>query len=150
MQKQQGFSLIELLVVIGIIGALTAIAIPQYQKYQDKAKVTAAIATLTNMRSVIEASIMEEGKFPENADTIEINGESKTIEEALGIPDNVKLERDNEVEGKLSISVEGLPGDDGSDKVVLKRNEFGGWSCTHPAKLDVNGCEKEEGSGGNA
>ncbi|OOF12554.1 hypothetical protein BZG82_01115 [Salinivibrio sp. PR5] len=129
MQKQQGFSLIELLVVLGIIGALTAIAIPQYQKYQDKAKVTAAIATLTNMRSVVEAYVMEEGKFPE-----------KTAGKTLGIPDDVTLTPVKGVEGNMSLTVQGLPG--GGD-VKLSRTAAGHWKCEQPSTtIEVNGCKQ--------
>ncbi|WP_025672671.1 pilin [Salinivibrio socompensis] len=130
MQKQQGFSLIELLVVIGIIGALTAIAIPQYQKYQDKAKITAAIATLTNMRSVVEAQIMEDGAFPKDTD-----------KKNLGIPKEVTLATTSGVEGNMSLTVKGLPG--GGD-VKLSRSAEGYWGCEQPSKtITVNGCEKK-------
>ena len=40
--NQKGFSLIELMVVVAIIGVLTSIAIPNYQKYQRKARQTEA------------------------------------------------------------------------------------------------------------
>ncbi|WP_021022604.1 pilin [Salinivibrio costicola] len=140
MQKQQGFSLIELLVVIGIIGALTAIAIPQYQKYQDKAKVTAAIATLTNMRSVVEAHIMEKGEFPEKAKDVE--------DEELGIPEGITLAKTKEVAGTMTIAVKGFPG--GDDQVELTRGESGGWACTQPSDtIEVNGCEYKDGNAGS-
>ncbi|WBA15173.1 pilin [Salinivibrio proteolyticus] len=129
MKKQQGFSLIELLVVLGIIGALTAIAIPQYQKYQDKAKVTAAIATLTNMRSVVEAKIIETGAFPKDAD-----------KKGLGIPDDVKINAINGVEGNMKIAVQGMPK---GNEVTLARSPEGKWTCEPSSKdLEVNGCKQ--------
>lgn len=128
MQKQQGFSLIELLVVIGIIGALTAIAIPQYQKYQDKAKVTAAIATLTNMRAPVEAHILEKGSFPEDL-------------EDLGIPKDVKTE-----EKGLFITVTELPDTFTDKKVTLTRSDDGLWGCTQPLEEEVSNC-KSSGTG---
>ncbi|NUY56979.1 pilin [Salinivibrio sp. EAGSL] len=126
MQKQQGFSLIELLVVIGIIGALTAIAIPQYQKYQDKAKVTAAIATLTNMRAPVEAHILEKGSFPEDLEDLA----------NLGIPEDVKTE-----EKGLFITVTELPDTFTDKKVTLTRSDAGLWSCTQPLEEKVSNCE---------
>ncbi|MGI9548455.1 MAG: type IV pilin protein, partial [Bdellovibrionales bacterium] len=47
--KQRGFSLIELLVVVGIIGVLAAVAIPAYQKYQRKAEVGVVQNTLSQV-----------------------------------------------------------------------------------------------------
>ena len=47
-KKQNGFTLIELMVVVAIVGVLTAVGLPQLTKAQDKAKDSAAIATLTN------------------------------------------------------------------------------------------------------
>ncbi len=47
-KKQNGFTLIELMVVVAIVGILSAVGLPELTKAQDKAKDNVAIATLTN------------------------------------------------------------------------------------------------------
>lgn len=52
--QQKGFSLLELLVVLGIIGILSAIAIPGYRDYIIRGKITEATSNLGDMRIKLE------------------------------------------------------------------------------------------------
>lgn len=54
MSKQKGFTLIELMIVIAIIGILAAIAIPSYQSYTKKARFTEVVLAATSVRSNID------------------------------------------------------------------------------------------------
>ena len=52
--KKNGFTLIELMIVVAIIGVLAAIAIPQYQNYVARSQITAAIAELNGAKPQYE------------------------------------------------------------------------------------------------
>ncbi|PJL19735.1 pilin [Stenotrophomonas maltophilia] len=54
MKNQKGFTLIELMIVVAIIAILAAIALPAYQDYTAKSKVTAALADLASHKTQFE------------------------------------------------------------------------------------------------
>ena len=61
---QKGFSLIELMIVIAIIGILAVIALPAYQDYTARAQVSEAILLMEGQKSAVVEYYADKGKWP--------------------------------------------------------------------------------------
>jgi len=64
MKKQQGFTLIELMIVVAIIGILAAIAIPAYQDYTIRAQVSEGLNLAAGAKAAVTEYTQDRGTFP--------------------------------------------------------------------------------------
>lgn len=63
-RRESGFTLIELMIVVAIVGILASVAMPQFRDYVARAKITEALVQLTNCRNVIQEVYLSGGSLP--------------------------------------------------------------------------------------
>ena len=63
-QVQKGFTLIELMIVVAIIGILAAVAIPAYQDYTVRSKVSEGLSLASGAKTSVTETVLSSGAFP--------------------------------------------------------------------------------------
>ncbi|EMT7960397.1 pilin [Neisseria gonorrhoeae] len=130
---QKGFTLIELMIVIAIVGILAAVALPAYQDYTARAQVSEAILLAEGQKSAVTEYYLNHGTWPEDNTSAGVASASKIIgkyvqkvEVAKGVVTaTMKSDGVNkEIKGK-KLSLWGRR-EDGSVK----------WFCGQPVKRD--------------
>ncbi|ENY1335976.1 pilin, partial [Neisseria gonorrhoeae] len=76
---QKGFTLIELMIVIAIVGILAAVALPAYQDYTARAQVSEAILLAEGQKSAVTEYYLNNGIWPENNSAAGVASASKII-----------------------------------------------------------------------
>ncbi|ENT1657794.1 pilin, partial [Neisseria gonorrhoeae] len=130
---QKGFTLIELMIVIAIVGILAAVALPAYQDYTARAQVSEAILLAEGQKSAVTEYYLNHGKWPADngaagvASASDIKGKyvkSVTVANGVVTATMASSNVNKEIQGKkLSLWAKRQ---DGSVK----------WFCGQPVKRD--------------
>jgi len=123
---QKGFTLIELMIVVAIIGILAAIAIPQYQDYTAKSQVASGLAEISPAKTAYELAINDGTTLAANAlSELGIKSTDRcTITTAAYTPGSTSLP----INGAISCDLQGNPNVAGAD-IQLNRLADGSWEC---------------------
>jgi type IV pilus assembly protein PilA len=84
-QMQKGFTLIELMIVVAIIGILAAVALPAYQDYTARAKVTEVMLQVGSCKGAVTEFIQSNGAFPASANAAGCSSTATTKYMAAGM-----------------------------------------------------------------
>ncbi|RQK15151.1 prepilin-type cleavage/methylation domain-containing protein [Neisseria meningitidis] len=141
---QKGFTLIELMIVIAIVGILAAVALPAYQDYTARAQVSEAILLAEGQKSAVTEYYLNHGKWPANNNSAgvastatDIKGkyvQSVEVKNGVVTATMASSNVNNEIKGKkLSLWAKRQ---DGSVK----------WFCGQPVERDnANGANNADG-----
>ncbi len=145
-QMQKGFTLIELMIVVAIIGILAAVAIPQYQNYISKSQVSRVMGETGALRTAIETAVLEGKDAAELTTMLEATGADENLGWTTSnlIADGAP-EIDGDVTGDLTLTAtfgEKAAASIKDDTLVWTRDENGSWKCTSTvdARFAPAGC----------
>ncbi|WP_019398550.1 pilin [Pseudoxanthomonas sp. GW2] len=139
MKKQQGFTLIELMIVVAIIAILAAIALPAYQNYVAKSQVTAGLADIRGGVTAYEEAIQSGKSGAVSLDDLGLNSSTARCNIAAAGNYNGTGNR------SITCTLKGNP-KVSNQTVALERNSSGAWNCKASSGLDAKflptGCVK--------
>lgn len=123
-KMQQGFTLIELMIVVAIIAILAAIALPAYQNYVAKSQATAGLADIRGGVTAFEEGI-QAGTRTGNANAVDIGLATSTPRCDIAVAGTWEASSAQ----SITCSLKGNP-NVAPYAVALTRNPSGQWECS--------------------
>src|SRR3569623_1165800 len=87
-RAQQGFTLFELMIVVAIIGILAAVALPAYQDYTTRSKITEVNLQVDACKTAVTEYLQTNGSFPADANAAGCNSAVSTKYMAAGLTES--------------------------------------------------------------
>ena len=125
MHRSRGFTLIEMMIAVAIIGILAGIAIAQYQAYVARSQVAEAVSLLTGAKTQVEDFAAQNGTLPTTAELLieGIRDEGLFVDSITSDPDNDQL--------IATFKTSSVSAPLAGNTVVFTRNDTDGhWGCS--------------------
>ena len=131
-KNQQGFTLIELMIVVAIIGILAAVAIPAYQDYTIRAKLTEAISISSQAKTAVSEYYISQGSMP--ADQATAGLDTNTAYATAKIVKQMDYSKTSDTVGVIEMAIQKVGGDtaDGDTFILTGTGNPTGvqWVCS--------------------
>ena len=123
---QQGFTLIELMIVVAIIGILAAIALPAYQDYTIRSRVSEGIMAAGGCKAAVAEYVASNGAFPANLSASGCQSVATKYVASLDVATgtiSVVMSADPALGGAAGMTVTLTPG------AIVTGNAVSTWTC---------------------
>lgn len=130
---QKGFTLIELMIVVAIVGILAAVGLPAYQDYTTRAKLTEAISLVQGAKTSISEIYQQTGSYPADNAAAQMGAAAAFVTDEITTITNAS--------GTVTVVLKAFGGIDAADELIFTPSETAGvgitWACTTGGTIEA-------------